>query len=695
MVLPRAEKKVALAEFKERLLAQEEAWAACRVAIENTLLKNPDESKDALMRIVDQFGEAHGFTDEQKQEAREDIEEYQEMRAAVVEMRNEHPDDVDLVRELTGLSFGSKTKFNISTGPLSIDIVTDSSTVDRIYNDTTDHVERTPYNAFATTADNGVNFSVFKDTREGSSKGTFTHELEHQKNKIFQRRFNRVTDRHHAQLLRNMYAGTEDREQKALYAAAMLRPQVLRALDSAKDEILAVVSEKGRSITDFAPRLKDRQAKMNAYDYLRGVRKWELDDDVWPEAKQKALVDEYDVTIDKGVAAYKSLEKFYERTELAALLSDKALEDWPKFAARVYREKLKDSTLKIAEVLALQRKKEVREKLTRRALLTGSAAAAGGLVAHEVLNMPAEARRIHENLENVSSIETENAVYRIAYTSELLDANPLIAEGSDGLILEAPDDRRRPEDFVSDQLAGSDGSYTGTKGEAWLAQAYGLDPDNLPPAYENIMHEALTKGMPLYILDPQTGLLRGGPDLSMAKDIAQTGAMVAGLALANSGFDDLRNPTRRRFFSGVGKSLAALPFMAPFAGQAAKWLYPYEPIADSLGHKAAQGLEAWNNKTAPWLQDESILKKNVYLAQKSETLARLLTEKLGRKPNLSLVIGKEHLGVEQYLKSSEQERMRILDGARGENGSDTGDITEITTGDGYLNSRVVEGERGF
>jgi len=689
--LPREEKKAAILTFREKLLAQEEAWAACRVGLERALEKNPDAPKEELMEMVEQFGATYGFTEDQKQEAREDIEEYQRVRASVLEARREFPDDIELVKELTGLTFEQGTSFDISTGPMSVDIVTDVKTADKIYLRTTDHVDKLPYSAFAGTGRNGVNYSVYKNTEHGSSKTTFTHELEHQKNKIFAERFNRVVDENHQNALGHWYDNAYNPGVKKVFAEILMKQWATEAFDRAKDEILAVGSEKGRSVLGFAPHLVDRTSEFNSYDYLRENRTHRTDE-VWQEASQRILVDEYDTTVDKALRAYESLEKFYSRKEIAGLLSDKHLEDWPKFVARVYRDKLKDTTLKISEVLELQRKKQAQDRLTRRAFLAGGVGVAAGLVVNEVLSAPEKGREIHEGLQNVARVETDNAAYSIAYSVPILEANPELIEGSDALILEMPYGPEDAELAVGNELYNTVGGYANTMVEEFLAKRYGLTPDALPPKFQKIIAAALEKNVPLYLVDSRNGYSFAHADSEMTNEIIRTAGWVAGGGLAMAGINDFAKSTRRGFLAGLGKTLAGLPLTLPFLEKTPRLLAPYEPGVDGLSHKTRKHLEAWNDATSPWLHDKNLETQNLLLAQKSETLGRWLTEKLGRKPNLSLVVNDERVGIERHLKDSEENRMRSLKEVFGESLSEKAGVAKVMGDSQFVDSRIFRDE---
>ena len=648
---PSAERKQHYKDFKEKLLQLEEAWSRCRIEIENRILKNPDVSKEELLQVIESFGQKHGFTPDQKEEAEGNINAYLAERKKVLDTRARFPNDLDLVEELTDMRFGRLTPLRITTGPMSIDIVTDPRTADKIYEGRHDDVQWLPYAAFAAESASGVNFSVFKMVI-GTDKATEVHELEHQKNKIFRELFDREFEEEERVRLFAQYHEAISEEEKVFIAERTLKKYREHAFDRAKDEILAVASDTGRSVSEFLALLKDRDAEVNSYDYLRFERSLKHEDALWQEVMERVLVKEYDKSVEKSVKAYESLERFYTRRELAGLLADKPFEDWPKFAARVYKDRLQDESVTSGDVLNLQKKREVKERLTRRALLFGGAALAG----YGALKIPETQREIHESGENIESVETEHARYSIAYSSGLLPESTELAR-ADAVIaeLEYGED---PRTWFSAQEYG-DPEWAYRNGDRLLAQTMGLDPDRLPARFQRLLQAMGSEGKSIYLVDTYRAKLH---EMALDKDIGITISAGVGLLIGDQGRKLLtKRGTKRDFLKGLGKmafgGVLALPLLDRFAKVSA-----LERRAGSMIDRFVKANDSLNQVAAAEFIDQTINMRNAILAQNSEQIAETLSRELGHKPSLALITGTENFGIERVLRMSRNERLAMLAG---------------------------------
>ena len=130
--LSREQKREALAEFKNKLARQREAWATCRTFLKRKIEVNHDIDKKDLTDWIGKFSGEYSFTDNQRQTTKEIINDYYANRQRAKEIREQYPDDVDLVNELSGQTFDKDTKFKISIGPMSINIYCDSFNAGRL-----------------------------------------------------------------------------------------------------------------------------------------------------------------------------------------------------------------------------------------------------------------------------------------------------------------------------------------------------------------------------------------------------------------------------------------------------------------------------------------------------------------------------------------------------------------------------------
>jgi len=333
--LPREQKRGALTEFKSKLARQREAWATCRTFLRRKIEVNHDVKKQDLMDWIDTFSDEYGFTDEQTQTAEDIIDDYYENRQSVKEIREQYPDDVDLVNELSGQIISKDTKFRITIGPMSVNIYCDSFTAGRLF--TQESVpQEFKYPAFASQSDTGIKYNVItwgtSDFRKYRSDYV-VHEDQHQENKLFAQRFDVEQD--DSLDLWNRYQNEQDPNIKRVQLECYLRAKRDTALARAKDELIAMKIEKK------FPHSYDIWFKQDnsPYDYLSYLRDYK-NTDLWKECSQKLLVEEYRRIIESAITAFDQLKKKggFSIDQTIALLTDKPLTQWPKTARRLLEE---------------------------------------------------------------------------------------------------------------------------------------------------------------------------------------------------------------------------------------------------------------------------------------------------------------------------------------------------------------------
>lgn len=344
--LPREERKETLISFKEKLVKQRKAWAACRIFVERSIEFNPDVSKEKLMELIDKFSTQYGFDNHQKSISEKLIDEYYIYRKRALEIRQQFPNDYDLVKNLTGINIDKNTKLDVSVGPMTIDIVTDWFTAERI-NEGTDYPIIFPtYNAFAAQSKGllPIFYTVInKDAKMWYNYGnafwkdTRNHEYQHQENKIFRKIF---SFQEPPNTLKN-YVDQQDPEIKKISLETFFYKHRQAAFEYVKDEITACVYD--RDLETLQYQFNDIFFNDTNYDYLRGVRNWGKfkDDSFYQETAQRMLVQEYRETIQKAFNSYVELVKIgkYSTQEATALLTDKPLEHWTKTVQRLLEQK--------------------------------------------------------------------------------------------------------------------------------------------------------------------------------------------------------------------------------------------------------------------------------------------------------------------------------------------------------------------
>ncbi len=352
--LPKEDKREALGVFKQRLATQRKAWGQCRRFIERRIEFNPDVPRDKLIDIVtNQFGEPYGFTEEQQQIAEQLIDGYYENRQKVLEIRQRQPDDTALIRELTGVNLDKSDDVHVAVGPMSLEIEANPFNCGRLYEKSDNPVINFKYCGFASKGNiqgESIYYVVINTNRwvrwqelDPKAKGTRTHEHEHQKNRLFQEVFEHQFDGDAGKNHYWEYETEQDPEIKRVILEDYFRSKRAQALESAKDEITAYLSE--GSLDTVRMNLNKLFFKQDGapYDYLAYLRDFESkkDDQLYQEVSERMLVQEYRTTIEKAVDALSRLMKKgeYSTQEAVALLTDKPLSDWSKTVNRLLEQK--------------------------------------------------------------------------------------------------------------------------------------------------------------------------------------------------------------------------------------------------------------------------------------------------------------------------------------------------------------------
>jgi hypothetical protein len=134
----------------------------------------------------------------------------------------------------------------------------------------------------------------------------------------------------------------KDSEERKKILKDYLRIKQKEALEKAKDEILAILSESSiRALKRVLDLLFFKED--SPYDYLKKERELTnyFDDPILEEMIQEILVKEYREIIERAIDAYAELiEKGkYSQLDANALLYDVPLENWPNVVRRLLEEK--------------------------------------------------------------------------------------------------------------------------------------------------------------------------------------------------------------------------------------------------------------------------------------------------------------------------------------------------------------------
>jgi len=296
--------------------------------------------------------------------------------------------------------------------------------------------------------------------------------------------------------------------------------------------------------------------------------------------------------------------------------------------------------------------------------------------------------------ENIVIVETPEARFRIAYAIHPIPQRPEEVKGVDGIVLET-----------------AVGRYS-TKEEAektFYENVFVVGRKQ----YSHIVEEAAKEGKPLFLADVSLDLNRLLLMESLRYHEINASllllALLVGDALLTSRkasrrfwryereFKKLKSEEERREF--LKKILGEKPITRRdflrwsiegilalyFSTQALEKIYAQltAPHVDesSKARRIFRIIEALNEKIHPETHLIIITLRNIILAQKLHTIAEELSEEIRRIPEVAIAVGASHIGIEEALKKTNEERKRIIERILGFPGIEklAGKIEEIST----------------
>lgn len=379
-LVPKEQRREVISAFKDKLARQREAWALCRTTIEGKIEADPDITRRELIGIIDQFASSYGFAKPHIKIAEQLVDGYITQHKRVVEVRKQYPNDIALINRLTGMKFAEADAedFTIAVGPMTVDISCSGSNAGRIFEKSRDQVVGFKFGGFASQSNDRspIYYVVINRNPEHVSyrQEIRSHEHEHEKNRLLwprlysrkeiragvRQRLNQGVvgflrhqvwervlgfERNFEDELFARYESSKDPQQKAFFLEEFMRLQRGWALNSAKDEIIAL-SKDGRILHPSDLDYYFFSKNGDPLDYLAPVRDWDKgkSERLWTDTTQRVLVDEYKAIIKSAVSHFNELvHNGYSREEVIALLSDKSLPEWPKTARRLLETKLTQS----------------------------------------------------------------------------------------------------------------------------------------------------------------------------------------------------------------------------------------------------------------------------------------------------------------------------------------------------------------
>jgi hypothetical protein len=294
---------------------------------------------------------------------------------------------------------------------------------------------------------------------------------------------------------------------------------------------------------------------------------------------------------------------------------------------------------------------------------------------------PTQERRMHPEFKNAVHLETDNARYTIVYGVHTIAQDPKVLQGSDGLVLEMAGDYSDPTEIDS-HLRGMQNNFKQTT---------------------QIIEHARTNRIPIYLVDTihlntQNELLRLQEDSEKKQNYAGIFA-VLGL-LSTIGVVTSKGMNRRNFLKSaagaggafVGAGYLSLPEIEMYlTKQMTKGIK--QPEQDELLTQVFNLLHKMNETLHPKTRELIYRLRNLLIAEKAEYLGHLhKVRSRGKKPNLTLLVGQAHTGIEQFLQQSFEERANpILEKLRAA-GVDESTIAKVDYLDPEFNPKKVNVE---
>ena len=342
-VLPKGseESKRANIDYNIKEHRQDVAIASCRLFIQREIENNNDVRKEYLMYWVNKFGRKYGFDEDILHVDESIVDNYYMQRSLAKETIEKYPNKSDLIEFLTGTKVDDTGKIEVTLGPMSVDLATDSKTFANIYRNF--DVNSVPNAGFACSKPDGdkeVFFTVLDadKNKKGKSKTvTQKHEWEHIFFGMYQNALGLNFNEEESNKLLNLFESATDNIEKKFYLESWMKQRRQFALQNSKNEIFAMAKQ-GNYWDDklFFPKIgifvntggltfKKYDA---GYDYLKKDR------DVGKMDKKLAhriFVKEYKKIIKSGVNSYWKLhhQGKMKTGMVVSLLYSKPIELWP------------------------------------------------------------------------------------------------------------------------------------------------------------------------------------------------------------------------------------------------------------------------------------------------------------------------------------------------------------------------------
>lgn len=346
--LPPAERKTAIASFKEKFVYQSQGYGFLRNEIIQEVKSNPTFSRQDLQELAKKYSAQYGFPSSAHGKIETCIEELMAKKTKVEQIRKDIPDNKILCDQVFG--FVPQGEFKVIQGPMTLSFV---------FSEPLDYARSRSLGGQTTDTDlkelseSSGGFLLKRSNRASRYNGIIvgvnekyaaadvhSHEEQHAFHDILQKVTEKPIGREDVLFLNEDYLTSE--EMTNILVPFFLNTQH-DALLRAKDEILAFKQGGGFSDNEVIGHLTKSEDLGGLYDYTHGVRAEmvkayqeyykEPTQDLVNKVMREILIDNYKVTIEKAIQTFNQIKKHgYTNSQVVDLLGAVPIQKWQRMA---------------------------------------------------------------------------------------------------------------------------------------------------------------------------------------------------------------------------------------------------------------------------------------------------------------------------------------------------------------------------
>ena len=367
------ERAQAIYDIKNNIGIQREAWVNCKLFIEEILATNPDININVLQDVVARFSKKYGFSKQSIHSAQDILNKYSQLRQQTKKIRAQYPNDVDLLRLISGVKFSDADmqEVSVQVGIFGFEVTCPAHQLS-IIDGTVPEEDSYPYMGWAVIRKIRtekhplhllfINSSAHRTQEEESV--TLMHEREHLSHSLLKDLFyskksihektlqmiqrpaskfflKRLLDKFSSEIpleekFLNRYDLTKNDEEKDFLLQEYFQWKRKWSLDKTKGEIFAILKDRSLPVYKILDEIFLSDV-YDTYDFSKNLIRSSRSqsDKRWKEYSNKILIKEYQSMLRLGlVAVSRLLNSGYSVEETIGLLTDFSIAQWPKVVRR-------------------------------------------------------------------------------------------------------------------------------------------------------------------------------------------------------------------------------------------------------------------------------------------------------------------------------------------------------------------------